>query len=221
MGMIRKQNEALTFALVVAVCRLAEAKWLETNKEATKEELEDTVCFMLLAFTAGVQGEEVPLLLMEGLLMFWEESRTEEDHHIMLTLKGRFKGEVDERWPLVLVSNFTRSGLPLCLWMERVLHHRVNLHNRNRGWLFQCRRGVRLKFGRCDTAFRALIDSAREQHEGLLPDAVETGDFSLWRSPRRGAMLETTNQDVSEKVIKLINPWRNFLFMYFESFRIW
>jgi hypothetical protein len=92
--------------------------------------------------------------------------------------------------------------------MERALHHRVNLHNRNRGWLFQCRREVHLKFGRCDTAFRALIDSAREQHEGLLPDAVETGDFSLWRSPRRGTMLETTNQDVSEKVIKLINPWR-------------
>jgi hypothetical protein len=113
MGMIRKQNEALTSALLVAVCRVAEAKWLETNKEATKEELEDTVCFMLLAFTAGLQGKEVPLLLMEGLLMFWEESRTEEDRHIMLTQKGRFKGEVDERWPLVLVSNFTRSGLPL------------------------------------------------------------------------------------------------------------
>jgi hypothetical protein len=60
--------------------------------------------------------------------------------------------------------------------------------------------------GHC-TAFRAFIDSAREQHEGLLPDAVETGDFSLWRSPRRGAMLETTNQDVSEKVIELINRW--------------
>jgi hypothetical protein len=74
----------------------------------------------------------------------------------MLTLKGRFKGEVDERWHLVPVSNFRRSGLPLCLWMERALHHRVNLHNRNRGWLFQCRRGVCLKFGRYDTACAAM-----------------------------------------------------------------
>jgi hypothetical protein len=91
--------------------------------------------------------------------------------------------------------------------MERVLQRRVNLHNRNRGWLFQCRWGVRLKFGRYDTAFRALIDLAREQHDGLLPDAVETGDFSLWKSPRRGGVLETTNQDDSEKVIELINRW--------------
>jgi hypothetical protein len=48
MGMIKKQNEAPTSALAVAVCRVAEAKWLETNEEATKEELEDTVCFMLV-----------------------------------------------------------------------------------------------------------------------------------------------------------------------------
>jgi hypothetical protein len=39
---------------------------------------------------------------------------------------------------------------------------------------------------------------------------VDTEDFSLWRSPRRGAVLETpTNQDVSEKVIELINRWRS------------
>jgi hypothetical protein len=37
---------------------------------------------------------------------------------------------------------------------------------------------------------------------------VETGDLSLWRSPRRGAVLETLNQDVAEKVIELVNRWR-------------
>jgi hypothetical protein len=105
------------------------------------------------------------------------------------------------------VSDFTRSGLPLHLWMERALHRRVDLHNRSKGWLFQCRQGVHLKFGRYNATFKALVDSAREHHEGLLSDVVETADFSLWRLPRRGAVLETTNQDVSEKVIKLINCW--------------
>ena len=36
---------------------------------------------------------------------------------------------------------------------------------------------------------------------------MDTGDFSLWRSPRQGSVLETTNQDVAEKVIELINCW--------------
>ena len=65
-----------------------------------------------------------------------------------------------------------------------------------------------MKFGQYDALFRALVDQAQERHPRLLLEAVETKDFSLWRSPKRGAVLETTNQDVSEKVIELINRWR-------------
>jgi hypothetical protein len=65
-----------------------------------------------------------------------------------------------------------------------------------------------VKFERCDALFRALVDQARERHPRLIPEAVETKNFSLWRSPRRGTVLETTHQDMSEKVIELINRWR-------------
>jgi hypothetical protein len=107
MGMIRKQNEALTSVLALAGCEAAEARWNSATEEGVKEELKDTICFMLAAFGAGLWGEEVSLLLMEGLLTFWMVSRETEDRHIMLALKGHFKGEVDERWHLVPVSDFT------------------------------------------------------------------------------------------------------------------
>jgi hypothetical protein len=97
---------------------------------------------------------------------------------------------------------------PFRLWMERALHQRVNLHNWDIGWLFQNRRGARTKFGKYDALFRALIDQVRERYPRLLPEAVDTSDFSLWKSPRQGAVLETTNQDVAEKVIELVNRWR-------------
>jgi hypothetical protein len=67
---------------------------------------------------------------------------------------------------------------------------------------------VHLKFEIYVQIFRALVDIARELHFRLLSKVVETGDFSLWRSPRRGAVLETTNQDVADKVIELVNCWR-------------
>ena len=35
----------------------------------------------------------VPLVSLEGLLTFWTETRDEEDSYMMITLKGRFKGE--------------------------------------------------------------------------------------------------------------------------------
>jgi hypothetical protein len=205
MGMIRRQNEALTSALAMAICTEAETQWHSPIGDNAREELKDPVVFMLAAFGAGLREEEVPLISLEGLLTFWDKSRLGEDSHVMLTLKGRFKGEVDERWHLVPISDTTRSGLPFRKWMERVLHWRVNLHGRETGWLFQDRQGTRMKFGKYDALYRTLVDQARERHPRLLPEAVETEDFSLWRSPRRGAVLETTNQDVSEKVIELIN----------------
>jgi hypothetical protein len=208
MGMIRRQNKALTSALAIAICAEAEMRWHSPIGNDKREELEDTIIFMMAAFGAGLQGEEVSLILLDGLLTFWDKSRADVDSHVMLTLKGRFKEEVDERWHLVPVSNTTRSGLPFRRWMERVLHRRVNLHTRDTGWLFQDQQGARLKFGHYNSLFRVLVDQARERYPRLLLEAVDTGNFSLWRSPRRGAVLETTNQDVSEKVIDLINPWR-------------
>jgi hypothetical protein len=49
---------------------------------------------MLTAFTTGLIEEEVPLLLMDGLLTFWEESWSEQDQLIMLTAhpKGPVQG---------------------------------------------------------------------------------------------------------------------------------
>ena len=117
MGMIRKQNEALTSDFTMAVSAAAEERWHTVGMvEEAKEALEDVICFMLAAFGAGLRGEEVPLLLLEGLLTFWDETQIHADGaHIMLTLVGRFKGEVNDRWHLVPFSDNTRSGLPFRL----------------------------------------------------------------------------------------------------------
>jgi hypothetical protein len=99
---------------------------------------EDAVCFMLIAFGAGLRGEEVPLVSLEGLLHFWTETRagTAEERYMMMTLSGRFKGEVDSRWHMVPISDQTHSYIPFRLWMERVMVRRVNHQHRTKGWLF-------------------------------------------------------------------------------------
>ena len=92
MGMVRRQNEALTSMLALAVCHAAELIWvLPSTPEDTRTVLENTVGFMLVAMCGGLRGEEVPLLSLEGMLTFWEDTRREEDPYIMLTLKGKFK----------------------------------------------------------------------------------------------------------------------------------
>ena len=53
-----------------------------------------------------------------------------------------------------------------------------------------------------------MIAKARDENPRLVPAVVEGTDFSLWRFPRQGAVLETTNHGVDAKVIGLVNRWR-------------
>ena len=91
---------------------------------------------MLLGFGSGLRGEEVPLVSLEGLLTFWSETREEEEKIMMITLKGRFKGEGDERWHMVPICNKTQFGIPFRLWMEWIMYRRVTIQGRTLGWLF-------------------------------------------------------------------------------------
>jgi hypothetical protein len=93
--------------------------------------------------------------------------------------------------------------------MERIMVRRVNHQHRTKGWLFETRAGVRAKFGVYDSTFRSLVALARAKNPRLVPLAIELEDFSLWRSPRRGAVLETTHRGIDFKVMELINQWRS------------
>jgi hypothetical protein len=178
MGMVRHQNEALTSPLVLGVCAAGEDAWRQSPSKVDWKMIEDTVCFMLIAFGAGMQGEEVPLVLLEGLLTFWMVTRARPEHYRMITLKGGFKGEVDSRWHVVPISNQTRSNIPFRLWMERIVYRRVKLEGRDRGWLFESKPDVQAKFGCCDTLFRSLIAEARDKDTRLVLAVVEAIDFS-------------------------------------------
>jgi hypothetical protein len=93
--------------------------------------------------------------------------------------------------------------------MERIMVRRVNHQHRSKGWLFETRTGARAKFGSYDTTFQSLVALARATISRLVPQAIKLEDFSLWRSPRRGAVLETTQGGVNSMVIELVNRWRS------------
>jgi hypothetical protein len=208
MGMVRHQNEALTPPLVLGVCAVEEDAWRQSPSKVDRKMIEDTICFILITFGAGLRGEEVPLVLLEGLLIFWMDTRAGPEHYMMITLKGRFKGEVDSRWHVVPISNQTRSNIPFRFWMERIVYRRVKFEGRKRGWLFESKPDVQAKFGSYNALFCSLIAEARDKDIRLVLAAVEATDFSLWQSPRRGAVLKMTNGGVATQVIKLVNRWR-------------
>ena len=144
---------------------------------------------MLLGFGAGLRGEEVPLVNLEGLLTFWVETRGEEDRYMMITLQGRFKGEVDQRWHIVPICNVTRSGILFRLWMERIMYRWVRLQGRSNSLLFEQKPGKQAKFGTYQDYFQTLINLSRQQDPRLLPSLVETTVLkSVVIAPPRGSV---------------------------------
>ena len=57
MGMIRRQNEALTLALAMTICAEAENRWHSPVGDNAREELEDMIIFMLATLGAGLRGK--------------------------------------------------------------------------------------------------------------------------------------------------------------------
>ena len=70
-----------------------------------------TIAFATIAFCVSLQVEEVPLIVIEGLNMFWKEAWNHRIPHMMMTLKGRFKGENNIRWHCVLLEDQTKIGI--------------------------------------------------------------------------------------------------------------
>jgi hypothetical protein len=181
MGVVQQQKEALTSKLVLGICAKAKRIWGQAWLDTKRMEMEDAVCFMLIAFGAGLQGEEVPLVLLKGLLHFWGEIQEADKHerYIMVTLSGQFKGEVDSWWHMVPISNKTHFNIPFRLWMERIMCRRVDLQNSTKGWLFKTRTGARAKFGRYDTTFWTLLGLAWATNSCMVPQAIEAKDSAF------------------------------------------
>ena len=73
-----------------------------------KEKLADLAVFILVTFLAGLIGELVTKLTLEEVRRLFEESRYHHKRpHVVLPLRGRFKGETGETYHMIAVSEET------------------------------------------------------------------------------------------------------------------
>ena len=92
-GVARRQDDALTVNQLLLIGDITEKDWLKSNSEEENKELESTIAFTTIFFCMSLQGEEVPLIVIKGLNMFWKEIRNHHTPQMMMTRKRRFKGE--------------------------------------------------------------------------------------------------------------------------------
>ena len=145
--------------------------------------------------------------MIEVLNTFWKETRNHRIPHMMMKIKGRFKGENNLRWHCVPLEDKKKSGIPTRRGTSRILYHRCELDKQERGFLFARDNTRKARIGYYDPMFRNLLERGKNMHPELFNTGVFIGDFSLRRSPRRGATTEADNKNVDTAAIELIDRW--------------
>jgi len=161
---------------------------------------------VLIGFGVGLRGEEVPLVSLEGLLYFWEETGADSHPDTMITLFGRFKAETGYRWHCLPLCENGRSGIPFRSWIGTLLARRVS-QGREKGYLFAKGDGSKSSIKDYDDEFKRLMGRLYEAHPELFSRGTVLEWYSLRRSLRRGAILETTGR-VDQTIVNLLNRWR-------------
>ena len=208
MGVLRIQDEALTAAQLKGLCDMAEEDHQCSKCEAEKKDIESLMAFTLIGFCISLRGEEVPLTSIDGLATYWEETRAHATPHMMITLRGKFKGENNLRWHCVPLAVENKSNLPTRRWISRMLHRRYRREGHRSGYLFAKKNGRKSSLGDYDPLFREYLSRLQKRKPKLFCKDVVINEYSLRRSLRRGATTEAENNGVDLVTIELINRWR-------------
>ena len=88
---------------------------------------------MIITFCIALRGKEVPMVVVKGLVDFWNKTRRHRIPHIMITLRGKFKGENNLRWHCLLIGDNSKSRIPSRRLIIRLLWRRVELEGCTKG----------------------------------------------------------------------------------------
>ena len=162
--------------------------------------------FTIIGFCISLRGEEVPLVAIDGLLEFWEETKAHTTPYMMITLRCKFKGENNLRWHCVPLADVTKSGIPTQRWISRMMNRQVVREGARGGYLFATKSGKKANLGDYDPMFRDYMEKALKLQPDLFSQAVSVNEYSIWYSLHRGATTEAKNNNVD-----LVAPRLDFL----------
>jgi hypothetical protein len=220
MGYIVKQNKAISVYVLLAIInkfheRIEEAE----NLSWEKHRLCLGLCYSVITFFASLRGSEGLNLDLEttkrdidkGKLTLGDLKRHKQTPHVVVAIKGRFKGETGERCHLLALASKTKSGVNIRAYVELLIGVREEMKV-SCPWGFVNKHGSKMSFQEMNDIVMECLEMIKDEDEESnvlgLKDLQIREDFSVNRSFRRGSSTHATNSNVPEPVIEAQNRWR-------------
>ena len=209
MGDVVKPDLAVSVEVMVEIQRLLEESWNAATTQIDRSRITDCACFLLAQYTGALRGEEVPKLDLGGLRKHLKEGLGNKRRpHVPLTLLGRFKSEIGERYHIIPVATVTSSGLNPGRWFERLVQDRMD-RGVTAGPVFRKIGGEQARASDFEDSFHLLLQQVKDTDIGLIAESVVvTEEYGISRSCRRGATTRARVAGVTPEDIDLNNRWR-------------
>ena len=170
--------------------------------------------FIAILYGGSLRGNEGLMLDADQLGRHIRLGLDHEIPHVLVPLYGFWKGESGERFHIIPIVSISRTGIEFRWWLEQLL---ICLDKEGKlgqgGPAFCNSNGTLIKGSRLEGIIVDTMVSIQDDQEGDSPFPKSLNipeDFGIYRSFRRGATTEATDQNISEFTIKLVNRWERY-----------
>ena len=211
MGRDVRSNAGLSHLVLLEMLNNAEEE-LRGGEVVDERKHFVVVCqfYFVVCFAASLRGCEGFMVERSDLIRHVNRGRTHASSpHVVVPLLGRFKGETGERSHLLLMANTTASGIPIRVWVERMVGLLSSKGLSDVGPAICDSKGALLPSYLVDAEFKKQIGVVQSQRPDLIEGSVDVErSFAIFRSLRRGSQTRATEAGVDDRTIDLINRWR-------------
>jgi hypothetical protein len=172
------------------------------------------LAYMAICFFALLRGSECMSVDLQTLSYLFGEVKPRGEPkppHIIIPVKGRFKGEEGERYHLLaLLANVSKSGVRIQTCVHLLIKARMEMYIYS-PWAFVNKDGKKMEFSKMNHMIWEKLEELEEKDKDDklgLKDFNVREDFSIKRSFRRGLATETQNIGISESIIVAQNRQR-------------
>lgn len=210
-GEVTKQDEPISIEVLKKVEEILEERWAGTQCPDLRRSIALSGAWYMIGFCAGLRGEEMLIIELAGTRDSLEH--LEEGRHpipyFLVPINGRTKLNRDagaKFW--IPCAGTTRSGLEPGKWVMRHVSCLV-ASGRSGGFLFSFYPKMAGKLSQFEEHFYPLLEEVQRTTDLIDKTLVIHEAYGIWRSLRRGVTIHAINMEISEKLIRLINRWRN------------
>lgn len=227
MGYVEKKNKPITIEILMRMMRVFD-KFIRNSPAGswTRFRWISGLVYTVLTFAGSFRGSETLKMDWLRLIRYLDNGRTvgkerigrgrkmrtaASTPHIIIGIRGRFKGEKGERCHLIPMANETGTGIKIRKIVELFVAAREQRRNIKCNWAFVNEEGKKMSFDEMNGIVLDVLETVKEEDVDdalLLKDITIREDFSSNRSFRRGSTGHALNQKIPQAVVEAHNRWR-------------